>query len=151
MPSATLKVITPSDPAFAGVWALREEVLRRPIGLSLRNEDLSGEAAETIIAAMDESERVIGCLLMRHVSTEEVKLRQMAVSPEAQRRGIGRLLLVEAESLAAEGGYGVITLHARQAAVPFYEKAGYAVKGGVFEEVGIPHLFMNKRVHAALP
>ncbi len=151
MPAVTLKVITPADPAYAGVWALREEVLRLPIGLSLRDEDLSGEASETIIAAMDNDEKVAGCLLMRRINGEEVKLRQMAVAPEAQGQGIGRRLLQKAEALAQENGYFIITLHARETAVDFYRKEGYAIEGDVFEEVGIPHFFMNKRFHAARP
>ncbi len=151
MSALSLHAITTRHPAYAQVWALREEVLRRPLGLSLRDEDLSGEKDDTIIIATDETAEVAGCLLMRRISREEVKLRQMAVASSLQNAGIGRSLLQKAEALAQEAGYSVITLHARQPAAPFYEKAGYTVEGDVFEEVGIPHLFMNKKIHAALP
>jgi predicted GNAT family N-acyltransferase len=38
-------------------------------------------------------------------------------------------------------------LHAREAAVPFYLKLGYALAGEPFEEVGIPHRAMEKTLN----
>ena len=37
-----------------------------------------------------------------------------------------------------------MTLHARQVAVPFYERLGYSIVGEPFEEVSIPHFKMEK-------
>lgn len=146
MAAINLRTITTQDPEFAQVWALREDVLRIPLGLSLRDEDLSGEAAETIIIALNEQEEVTGCVMMRHVSDQEVKLRQMAVAPALQGQGIGMALLNVAQDVAEERGYKTISLHARQTAVPFYQRAGYVVQGEAFAEVGIPHFFMNKSI-----
>jgi predicted GNAT family N-acyltransferase len=39
-----------------------------------------------------------------------------------------------------------MVLHARETAVPFYLKLGYEVVGGQFEEVGIPHFKMEKKL-----
>jgi predicted GNAT family N-acyltransferase len=36
-----------------------------------------------------------------------------------------------------------VTLHARQGAIPFYEKLGFIVHGHSFEEVGIEHRHMS--------
>lgn len=141
-----LRTITTKDPEFPQVWALREEVLRQPIGLSLRDEDLSAEASELIVISLHEDEAVTGCVMMRHISNDEVKLRQMAVAPAYQGQGIGMALLHVAQDVAEERGYKTITLHARETAVPFYQRAGYVVQGDVFTEVGIPHLFMKKSI-----
>lgn len=146
MPSITLNTISTQDLAFGQVWALREEVLRRPLGLSLHNEDLSGEASEIIVTASDDAGNVTGCVMMRRIDDSEVKLRQMAVSTEHQGQGIGSAILRKAEEVAAAAGYKIITLHARDVAVPFYKAAGYQVKGDVFTEVGIPHLYMYKAI-----
>ena len=73
------------------------------------------------------------------------RLRGMAVAPDQQRRGIGRLLL--------ERGYEVlqqrfperplIWCNARMSAVPFYEKLGFATRGDRFDIIGIgPHFVM---------
>jgi predicted GNAT family N-acyltransferase len=150
MASVSIHVVSVNDPAYHGVWQLREEVLRQPLGLSLRDEDLSGEALETILAALNE-QTVLACLHMQPLSTSEIKLRQMAVEPAQQGQGLGSELLQKAEELASSNGYTLISLHARQTAVPFYQKAGYAVVGDVFTEVGIPHLLMHKAIHEKMP
>jgi predicted GNAT family N-acyltransferase len=146
----TLQVITTAHSLYPQVYDLREEVLRKPIGLSLRDEDLSGEAAETIIVALDEANAVIGCVMLRPQDNKEMKLRQMAVADALQGKRVGAALVRKAEELARAAGYETITLHARQPAVPFYEKCGYQVEGDVFSEVGIPHLFMYKHLHEAV-
>ena len=40
-------------------------------------------------------------------------------------------------------------LHARDAAVPFYSKLGYAAEGKPYVEIGIKHLTMAKDLRAA--
>ena len=139
----TLKRISIQDPEYIRVRSLRDEVLRRPLGLSLNDEDLSSESAEQIIIARH-GENVIGCLMLRPLSATELKLRQMAVAESFRGEGIGNRLLKEAESFAREQGFRHITLHARMVAVPFYELNGYTANGDVFTEVGIPHLLMEK-------
>jgi predicted GNAT family N-acyltransferase len=140
-----LKRIQRNDPEYGQVWALREEVLRKPLGLSLRDEDLSGEDAEITIAALQDN-AVKGCVMLRPVSPEALKLRQMAVSPDCQGQGLGAALIREAEAFAKQQRFRRITLHARITAVAFYERFGYTRAGDVFSEVGIPHLLMQKHL-----
>jgi len=61
-----------------------------------------------------------------------------------QGQGIGTTLVEYAEALARKIGYRRMVLHAREEAVPFYERLGYARIGGRFEEVTIPHWAMEK-------
>jgi hypothetical protein len=74
---------------------------------------------------------------------KEFKMRQVAVSPERQRQVIGKRLVEAAEVAVATG---LITLHAREVAIPFYEAMGYEKVGDPFFEVGIPHIKMAKRI-----
>jgi predicted GNAT family N-acyltransferase len=55
------------------------------------------------------------------------------------------------ERVAIERGALRMTLHARQTAVPFYERLGYRVVGEPFIEVGIPHRAMEKSLPACCP
>jgi predicted GNAT family N-acyltransferase len=37
-------------------------------------------------------------------------------------------------------------MHARKTATGFYEKLGYVISGGEFEEVTLPHVVMEKKL-----
>jgi len=63
-----------------------------------------------------------------------------------QGKGIGRALMQFAENIARDRGFRRITMHARKSATGFYEKLGYTVSGGEFEEVTLPHVVMEKRL-----
>ncbi|RYD52251.1 MAG: GNAT family N-acetyltransferase [Sphingobacteriales bacterium] len=139
----TIQQITPESTHFQSVWQLRETVLRAPLGRSLKNEDLSEETADCIFGAI-ENDVLVGCLFIRPLPEGRGKLRQMAVAPDYQGRGIGAALLEAAEGYALDQGMLFLELHARETAVNFYTKAGYHISGDRFTEVGIPHLKMIK-------
>ncbi len=143
MDQVTIRELTADSPEYEQVYQLREDILRTPLGLSLKDEDLSAEKNEMILAALRD-ERVIGCVLLQPVNDMTVKFRQMAIAANEQNKGIGSMLLEEAEKTAWKAGFERIVLHARKTAASFYEEAGYTAEGDVFEEVGIPHLFMEK-------
>jgi len=122
---------------------LRDRVLRIPLGLSVRNDDLSPDVDDVLLVACRNLE-VIGCVILHPIDKHVVRLRAMAVTPEYQRSGIGRLLVEDAERVAREEGFLRIILHARMVVAGFYEKLGYLPQGDVFTEVGIPHVLMQK-------
>lgn len=136
--------ITDSD--YYKVYDLREEILRKPIGLSLKDEDLSGDALDTILIA-EEGEKVLGCVMLHPTEDNNIfKLRQMAVSGVLQGKGIGKMLVKAAEQKLLNIGVSRIILHARETAIGFYQKLGYAITSGLFIEVGIPHVVMQKDI-----
>jgi len=137
------KAITPRDKEYADVFALREEILRRPLGLSLHDEDLGNEVNEYILVA-EEEDIIVACLILTPRNKQMVQLRQMAVAEHMQGKNIGRQLVSYAEQFAWGKGYTQIMLHARMVAKGFYEKLGYIQQGGIFTEVNIPHVEMVK-------
>lgn len=140
-----LKIIRTQQPEYLEVLALRQEVLRRPLGLNLYQEDLSAELdAQIFIYKIND--KVVGCLLGLPVEHDTMRLKQMAVHPEHQRKGIGNKLMQAAENFAREKGFAKIHFHARETAIPFYERSGYVTLSGTFEEVGIPHKKMGKKL-----
>ncbi len=146
MEGIVISRINIQDERYPQVYELREEILRKPIGLSLKNEDLSADAQNDIFIAENANE-VIGCVMLHPIADEEkIKLRQMAVHSRWQGQGIGRMLVEAAEAYAKEKGYSSIILHARQVAEPFYKKLGYYTTSSVFTEVGIPHVVMEKDI-----
>ena len=122
---------------------LRRRVLRQPLGLDFSDEELVNESDEYHFAALNSGD-LVGCLILVPSTSGEVKMRQVAIEPAVQGKGIGTLLVEESERFARSNGYTKMTLHARETAVPFYERLGYTVVGDVFEEVTIPHYRMSK-------
>ncbi len=145
MDNIIINTITSSDPAYAEVFALREAVLRQPLGMSLHNEDLSLDHINTIFTGSHEG-RVIACLMLNHKDADKVQLRQMAVYPEYQGKGVGRMLVQAAEQHAKEKGYKTMILHARKTATGFYQSMNYTLTSSEFVEVGISHYIMEKEL-----
>lgn len=122
---------------------LRRQILRKPLGLDFTEEDINKEKDHVHIAAFEEDE-MLGCCMLTQETPNSVKLRQMAVKPGLQNKGIGKVLMQFAENIARDRGNKLMTMHARKTAIGFYEKQGYQIKGNEFEEVTIPHYIMEK-------
>lgn len=139
----TFKIIEHNSPEYWQEVDLRYRVLRQPLGLEFKEEDLAAEADQIHMCAYHNG-KLAGCLLLVIVDENTVKMRQVAVEPELQRQGIGQKLVSYAEYYAIENGYCRIELHARQTAVHFYLDLAYQIIGDPFLEVGIPHRKMVK-------
>ncbi len=122
---------------------LRNEVLRKPLGLDLFTEDLAAESGYRHFGMIEEN-RVVACVLAIPVSSKKAKLRQMAVALEYQSQGFGRQLLRNMELDLKQQGVESLELEARSTAVGFYEKLGYISEGEEFLAVSIPHMRMVK-------
>jgi predicted GNAT family N-acyltransferase len=95
----------------------RDQVLRRPIGLTLSAQDIAGEERQIHIVAINaEDKEIVGCVRF-------------------------------AETLAQARGYKEIELNARVSAQVFYEKLGYEVCGEPFVEVTLPTILMTRALH----
>lgn len=123
--------------------ALRDAILRKPLGLAFSVEELA-EESDSLHLGCYQSEKLVGCLVLKPINPSTIQMRQVAVDPTIQGKGIGRRLVAYSEKVAQERGYKSIMLHAREAAVPFYLKLNYQKRGERFMEVGIPHYEMNK-------
>lgn len=145
MSKITTREISVKDAAdYKRVYDLREEVLRKPIGLSLKDEDLGADALDKIIIAESGAD-LVGCAMIHPTDKANIlKLRQMAVAPGWQRKGVGQVIMQAAEEAMRQAGAYKIVLHARVTAENFYKKLGYATVSEIFTEVGIPHVVMEK-------
>jgi len=140
-----LKIIDHGTKEYQQMVKLREDILRKPLGLTFSPEELEMEKNNLLICAFEDGD-ILGCCMLVEEQPGMVKLRQMAVLNVLQGKGIGRALMQFAENLARDHGYKVLTMHARKNAIGFYEKMGYTVKGEEFQEVSIPHFEMEKKL-----
>ena len=138
-----LKLIDYKSKAYQQLIQLRLDILRKPLGLTLTDEDILNEKNDIFIGAFDEDE-LIGCCILTKIEEGTLRLRQMAVQKKLQGKGIGDSILSFAENIARDKGYKKIVMHARDSAIGFYEKFGYSVKSDLFTEVNLPHHIMEK-------
>ena len=134
-------------PHYEQAYRLREDILRRPLGIPLREADTKDDALEELFCALMD-ERVVACLHLKPVDATTMKLRQMAVEPAMQKSGVGSALVRYAEHWAQEHGIDTIVLDARVQVVRFYEILGYTAEGDEFVSVGIPHRRMRKTLRS---
>ncbi len=140
-----IETIAHDSEAYWEAMLLRDRILRAPLGVEFSEEDIAAEADQVHVIARERGE-IVGTLLLRGAAEGLVHMRQVAVAENRQGRGIGKDLVKFAEALVwAECG-DEIFLHAREPVVAFYEELGYGRVGEPFEEVGIPHVKMRKRL-----
>lgn len=140
-----LKIIDHGSQEYEQMVRLRDDILRKPLGLHFSLEELELEKNHILIAAFEE-EQMLGCCMLIESPPPSVRLRQMAVLNNLQGKGIGRALMNFAENLSRDRGYTTITMHARKVAVGFYERVGYKVTSDEFIELDIPHYVMEKQL-----
>lgn len=140
-----LKIIEHGSPEYQKMVSLRDNVLRKPLGLIFTPDELESEKENILIGAFEEDD-ILGCCMLVEENNRVIRLRQMAVLNNLQGKGVGRAIMNFAENIARDRGYKVLSMHARKNATGFYEKMGYKVCGDEFTEVTIPHYLMEKNL-----
>ena len=91
---------------------------------------------------MPSSEAASADLLRRH--GVRVTSQRVAVLESARGQGAGRSLMTAIEREARRSGQPAVVLGAQVAAIPFYERIGYAAYGEAYDDAGIPHRMMRR-------
>ena len=140
-----LKIIDHGTHEYRLMLKLREDLLRKPLGISFTKEELEKEKSHVLIGAFDDDD-ILGCCMLVELEPGVVRLRQLAVLNNLQGKGVGTAILQFSENLARDLGYKKITMHARKNTVDFFEKLGYQTVGEEFIEITIPHFEMIKEL-----
>jgi predicted GNAT family N-acyltransferase len=140
-----LKIIDYGTPEYRQMIKMRDEILRKPLGITFSENELENEKDNLFIGAFEDDE-LLGCCMIVQLDPKKAKLRQMAVLNNVQGKGIGRALIQFAENIARDHGYRIMNMHARKNTVPFFEKMGYRISGDEFIEITIPHFEMEKEL-----
>jgi len=139
-----LKQIDYGTVEYTEMLKLRNEILRKPLGITFSPEELEKDKTDILIAAFDDDE-ILGCCILSHLDNNTLRLRQMAVQKNLQGKGIGDSIMTFAENLARDKGYKILMMHARDTVLGFYEKFGYKITGNQFFELNnTPHHIMEK-------
>ncbi len=134
------------SPFYQMTIELRNEILRKPLGLTFSPKDLASEKETLHFAILNEETSAIAAVCAQALSPRQWKIRQMAVALSHQKKGLGSQLIKSVLNTLIEKDAEEIILHAREIAIPFYEKHGFTSTGPIFTEVGIPHRKMKKNL-----
>ncbi|MGY1793755.1 GNAT family N-acetyltransferase [Geodermatophilus sp. SYSU D00525] len=143
MSAATAAVATAAD--WPEVVAVRTRVFVEEQGVPPEVERDAADATAVHAVSRDDAGRVVatGRLLERD---GRGVIGRMAVDAAARGAGHGAAVLAELHRQAALRGLAEVELHAQVTARGFYERAGYTAVGGEYEEAGIRHVTMRRRL-----
>lgn len=138
--------ITFGSPAYDEALKLRYKLLREPLGMSYEIDDIVQETDQMHFGLYRLSTDTLLACASIIPEGARWKMRQVAVSPEYQAKGYGRLLVLKLEQFAKASRAKEIYCHARMGVDNFYEKLQYHKIGEIFSEVTIPHIKMVKKI-----
>ena len=137
-------VVDWTSPLMTGVLALRHDVFVVEQAVSVELEIDEHDPTAMHLVALRDNIRIIGTL--RILNKDGVaKVGRVAVHADQRRGGTGRRLMEAAENHARQKGFREMVLHAQVAVTTFYLRQGYSTEGDVFDDAGIPHIYMRKR------
>lgn len=128
--------------AFADLRAVRDPVFVGEQRVPREIELDALDAACTHALARDAHGRAIGTGRL----APNGRIGRMAVLPDWRGRGVGRALLRRLVQAAVDAGLPELVLHAQVDAEPFYAAEGFLPEGERFEEAGIVHQTMRRRL-----
>jgi len=146
MPPTRVLVIGPSDVLLPPCLELRRQVFSGEQGVpeAVESDGRDGECVHFVAVADDET--VLGTARMRSMPGCVAKAERVAVRSRMRGRGVGRALMLRLETEAAAKGHTAVLLGAQAAVVGFYARLGYVARGPRYEEAGIEHQLMERRL-----
>lgn len=123
----------------AGAYSVRIQGMNRQHKISLREEfDEHDADGNCHIVLLDKGYPVATCRFYE-TGKRVVSLGRVVVLPAYRKKGLGALVITEAENWAKDLGYMVVEIDSRVEVTDFYKKLGYVQTGsdvimsGVFE------------------
>ena len=140
----TFKEIAHRSAEWTDAVRLREKILREPLGSSFTDQELEEEKYHFQIAVFLDDAIIATAVLVPE--GDEMKMQRVVVTENLRSLNIGSEMMTFCEKFASDKNFKVMYCHARDSAVNFYIKNGYTGIGDYFDEDGIPHLKMRKKL-----
>lgn len=122
---------------------LRNEAFRKPWGLDIRDEDLTGDRNMELFGAY-KGDTLIATIFLTEDSKEIARIRSVAIYEQYRGKGLGNYIMEYVEDIARKRGYEKVQIMGRVSVQVFYEKLGYKTIGQPYDYHTIPHVDMIK-------
>lgn len=106
--------------------------------------DDQDEEAQHLLAYLEG--QPVGTARLRSLDAQTAKIERVAVLRSVRGLGIGKQLMEQALAVLAAANVAEAQIHAQTAVEVFYQRLGFEPEGAPFEEAGIPHITMRKRL-----
>jgi predicted GNAT family N-acyltransferase len=140
------KIIVVNTPEeLADAHAVRTQVFQQEQGIPAE-DDFDGRDHTAINVVIYDAEP-IGTARVRFPDSQKIaKVERVAILKEYRGKNIGRKIMEFIDAHLSSLNIDSVYLDSQESAKGFYEKLGYLQEGEVFDEVGIPHVKMVKRL-----
>ena len=144
MKQLTVKIAhLPDD--WEPIRMIRIAVFQQEQGVDTALEfDGKDDEAVQFLAYLDD--RPVGTARLRFLNQSTAKIERLAVLADARKQGVGQQIMSAAIEFLSEKNISEIRIHAQELVKEFYQTLGFEVEGDRFQEAGIPHLKMSKRL-----
>ncbi|WP_407889279.1 GNAT family N-acetyltransferase [Levilactobacillus sp. N40-8-2] len=88
----------------------------------------------------------VATLRLEPQSSTEMRFGRVCTRQDLRGQGLGTRLLTAAEDWSREHGFTTGVIHGEVSAQPFYERCGYVVNEGPFDEDGAPVVVLHKQL-----
>jgi len=144
MSKLTLKVVDYRE-NLSDIQLIRIQVFQVEQGVDPALEfDGLDESAEHLLAYLDN--QPVGTTRIRYLDHQTAKIERLAVLSKARGQGIGKKLMEKALDVLALKDIQKVMIHAQEYVKDLYYKLGFEEVGESFEEAGISHVKMLKKL-----
>ncbi len=135
-------VVVEREDDMNAAFAIRRDVFCREQGVA-EAEEIDGldPLCRHYLARLDGA--AVGTARVRTLAGGDVKIERVAVLKPLRGTGIGKALMARA---LADIGAGQAVLNAQLQVESFYGELGFVAEGEIFQEAGIDHVRMVKRL-----
>jgi predicted GNAT family N-acyltransferase len=117
----------------------QEQNIPRPL-----DRDAHDSSADHVVAF--DGERCVGTGRIVRLDQRTCQVGRQATAPSHRGQGVGAAVLEHLERMARLRGVAELKVHAQLPAEPFYRNRGFVREGEVFQDQGVPHVLMRKRL-----
>lgn len=130
---------------FAAIESIRRTVFQLEQGVA-PDLDFDGEdvTSKQIVAYLDSEP--VGTARIRYLDCKTAKIERLAVLPSTRGKGIGKQIMETALDIAAKNNIEEVVIHAQEYIKELHLKLGFEPEGEIFEEAGILHVKMRKKL-----
>lgn len=126
-------------------YAIREAVFVQEQNVPLALEMDEYDATATHFLLRDEAGTPLGTARLLD-KNGTAKIGRVAVLKPFRGRGLGLVLMQAVLDEARRRGFTDAMLDSQTYAIPFYERLGFAAEGDEFDDAGIPHFRMRRKL-----